>query len=160
MGVLAKIFGEGAGFKDIFLGVWDRVTGNLPPEKKAEMDALLLKNQHELDMKDKEIQEKGLALEAQLNATAGENIRAEANSKWRFVAWARPAVIWTGNVILIWNYILLESVKTVVALQKGTPIALPTFNPPEYFWWVWGGVVGGYIWMRTREKQASMKPGA
>jgi hypothetical protein len=160
VGILAKLFGEGAGFKDIFLGVWDRITGNLPPEKKAEMDKLLLEQQHEIELEDRKLQARGLELEAQLNATAGENIRAEATSKWRFVAWARPAVIWTGNVILIWNYIVLESVKTVVALTKSAPVTLPTFNPPDPFWYVWGGVVGGYIWMRTREKNATMKGSA
>jgi membrane protease YdiL (CAAX protease family) len=69
-------------------------------------------------------------------------------------------VIWIGNLILAWNYIVLETVKTVARIAQHAAIDLPTFSPPEMFWYIWGGLVAGYIFSRTGDKFMGGKGGS
>lgn len=84
----------------------------------------------------------------QLNAIAGQNIRAEETSDDNFTKRARPAVVWMGNALIAWNYGL---VPVFLLKWHATPVALP-----DAFWWTWGTVVTGYVFSRGAEKIAQM----
>ena len=84
----------------------------------------------------------------QLNATAGQNIRAEEGSGDKFTVRARPSVIWMGVLLIFWNYAL---VPVFGFRWHMTPCALP-----DAFWWTWGTVVTGYVFSRSTEKIAQM----
>lgn len=155
MGILNTIFGGVASIKDLVLGL----AGKLPPEQEAKLKEVVLNNQEKFAELDQQIQMRTMDLEQQLNQMASENIRAESTSMDWFVRRSRPAVIWMGNVILGWNYIVLEAVKTIAKIYDNK-LELPTFMPPEWFWYVWGGLVAGYIFSRTGDKFFGGKGGA
>jgi Holin of 3TMs, for gene-transfer release len=86
--------------------------------------------------------------EVQLNTIAGQNIRAEEQSGDKFTVRARPAVIWMGNVLILWNWALVPVLGAKWHMQ---PVALP-----DAFWWTWGTVVTGYVFSRGVEKIAAL----
>jgi Holin of 3TMs, for gene-transfer release len=86
--------------------------------------------------------------DVQLNSIAGQNIRAETQSGDKFTQRARPAVIWMGNVLILWNWAL---VPVLGAFWHLVPV-----NLPDAFWWTWGTVVTGYVFSRSAEKIAQL----
>lgn len=83
--------------------------------------------------------------DVQLNAIAGQNIRAEATGS-AYERNARPSVIYGGLVVMFWNY----------CLAAIAPLHFKTLSIPDQFFWVWGTVVTGYVFARTGEKISSM----
>jgi hypothetical protein len=86
--------------------------------------------------------------DAKLNDIAGQNIRAEETSGDKFTVRARPAVIWMGNLLILWNY--------GVVPVAGAHWHLSPASLPEAFWWTWGTVVTGYVFSRSAEKISQM----
>lgn len=134
---LVKIFGGdlGSTFKDI-VGSF-----KADPTEIIKLQALIEQNKDVLAQKQIEMAEKAADVEAQLNETAGKNIRAEADSGDPWVRRARPMVIWVGLFIMTWNYCLIPLIpgKTVVAF-------------PDMFWNAWMIVATGYVFARTGDK--------
>ncbi len=89
-------------------------------------------------------QQQSQDFDVQLNAIAGQNIRAEAESKDNFTVRARPSVIWMGNLLILWNYALVPVI--------GAHWHLGSLPIPDPFWWTWGTVVTGYVFSRGAEK--------
>ncbi len=77
----------------------------------------------------------------QLNQVASENIVAESKAGW-LQSLARPSVIWMGNIVMIWNFV----VRPMFIRWQLQPISLP-----DMFWWTWGTVVTGYVFTRTAQ---------
>ena len=133
---LGKLLGGSLGtmFKDI-VGSF-----KADPTEIVKFQELIEQNKSVLDQKQLELGTKALDVEAQLNETAGRNIRADADSGDAWVRRARPSVVWMGNVVLMWNYI-------VAPLFGRPPVSFP-----DAFWWTWGTVVTGYVFARTADR--------
>lgn len=86
--------------------------------------------------------------DVKLNDIAGQNIRAEESTDDKFTKRARPAVIWMGNLLILWNYAVVPVFGAHWHLQPATI--------PDAFWWTWGTVVTGYVFSRGVEKIASI----
>jgi hypothetical protein len=86
--------------------------------------------------------------DTQLNAIAGQNIRAEESSNDKFTVRARPAVVWMGNLLILWNYGIVP--------VAGAHWHLSPARIPDAFWWTWGTVVTGYVFSRSAEKIAQL----
>jgi hypothetical protein len=84
--------------------------------------------------------------DVQLNAIAGQNVRAEETNGDKFTSRARPTVIYGGLLVMFWNY----------CLAAISPLHFKTVSIPDQFFWVWGTVVTGYVFSRTGEKIAGM----
>ena len=86
--------------------------------------------------------------DSKLNDIAGQNIRTEEGSTDKFTTRARPAVIWMGNLLIMWNW----GVVPVIGVHWHlTPAPIP-----DSFWWTWGTVVTGYVFSRSAEKIAQL----
>jgi hypothetical protein len=81
---------------------------------------------------------------AKLNDIAGQNIRAEETSGDKFTERARPAVIWVGLFMFVWNYCLVPT--------AGLRWHVPALPIPDLFLEIWGTVVTGYVFSRTADK--------
>lgn len=104
------------------------------PEKKAEFVELCEKNRASFE-------EKELQANVQLNQIASDNIKVEAASNSKFVSWARPSVIWMGNVVVLWNYCL----RPLAGLRyNAQPVSIPSD-----FWYIWCACVLGYVVARS-----------
>jgi hypothetical protein len=83
--------------------------------------------------------------DVQLNAIAGQNIRAEEQSGDKYTSRARPTVVYIGCFAIFINY-------CVMGFFKGRqPVSIP-----DAFWWTWGTIVTGYVFSRSTEKIAEM----
>jgi hypothetical protein len=141
--VVSALFGggiEGAG-KGI-AAVVNAIKGK-NPEDAAKLQELLTRHEDLVVQTAADVRRAELDADAKLNETAGQNIRAEASGDW-FTRNARPAVIWGGLVILMWNYMAIPLIGIKYHLQ---PV-----NFPDMFWWTWGVVVTGYVFARTGDK--------
>lgn len=129
MAILETIFGGGVGklVKDI-VG-----TFKLSPEAKLEFEKALAENEFKLKQMDAE-------LESKLADTASANIRAETTSADKFTSRARPMFMYTVNLIIAWNYI-------VVPVFNRKPVELP-----EALFWLFGSAILGYTGARSWEK--------
>lgn len=81
---------------------------------------------------------------AKLNDIAGQNIRAEESSGDKFTERARPAVIWVGLAMFLWNYCLVPT--------AGLHWHIPSLPIPDTFAEIWGVVSTGYVFNRTVDK--------
>jgi hypothetical protein len=80
----------------------------------------------------------------QLNKIAGENVRADAQSGDLFTARARPAILWVGLGVIVWNYCFMP---VLLLHWKFTPITLP-----DWFWDTWKYLSLGVVFARTFDK--------
>lgn len=137
---LSQLLGGGLGslFKDI-VG-----TFKADPNKVLEFQELIAANDQAIRTKEMDLAAKAADVEIQLNQTAGENIRAEAATNSKFVSWARPSVIWMGNLVVTWNYALMPFI--------GLKWHLVPINLPDTFWYTWGACVLGYVAARTGQE--------
>ncbi|MCF8263614.1 MAG: holin family protein [Melioribacteraceae bacterium] len=69
-----------------------------------------------------------------------------------FVRRMRPALGYVGMLIILINYALLPLIYSVVNLFLTTVVNYSAVNLPGEFWIVWGGYMGGYAYLRTKEK--------
>jgi hypothetical protein len=133
---LASIFGSNVGqlFKDV-VG-----TFKLDPTKKAEIQAAIDDNSHEIAVKQLELELKIQDAVSREIESASSNIRAEATSGDKFTSRARPSFIYMMLGIMICNYVVFPL------------IGKPTIQYPEPLFWLFGSCMLGYTGMRTWEK--------
>ena len=117
----------------------------LDPTKKAELQAALEANAHELALKQAELEMKLADFQAREIEAAGANIRAEASSGDKFTSRARPSFIYVMLAIFICNYIVFPIVSR------------PPLVFPEPLFWLFGSCMLGYTGARTWEKFQSAK---
>jgi hypothetical protein len=126
-------------FKDV-IGAF-----KLSPEKKAEMQAIIDTNSHEIAVKQVELESKMQdAISKEIDA-ASANIRAEASSGDKFTSRARPSFMYMMLAIMLSNYIIFPLINK------------PCIEYPEALFWLFGSSVLGYTGARTWEKIALPK---
>jgi hypothetical protein len=109
------------------------------PEMKAQMEQAV----QAMELKRDQIE---AARDQALDDIAGQNIRAETESKDKFTARARPTFLYIIEAVLFWNFILLPSMQ-FFAGKPVAPIALPSD-----LLWLFGACVLGYTGARSLDK--------
>jgi len=89
-------------------------------------------------------------LQAKLNETAGQNIRADAQSGDKFTERARPTFMYIVEAILAFNFI------GVPFYQLVTGKAIQPFNLPADLLTLFGVCVTGYVMSRSVDKALSL----
>ena len=142
MSILGTLLGGGVGklVKDI-VG-----TFKLSPEAKLEFEREISAREHELALKDKELEMLLLAAQTKEIETASANIRAEAQTGDAYTSRARPTFLYLVYVILGWNYIILPVIQ-MAASQPIQPILFP-----EELIWLFGSGYLGYTGARSWDK--------
>jgi hypothetical protein len=142
---LASILGSNLGevVKDV-VG-----TFKLSPEKKAELQAEVDKNAHEIAVKEYELQVKLEDSVQSLIDAQKSIIVAEMQQADTFTKRARPMMVYAGLLFIFLNHVILPYISYFVG-KNVPPIVLP-----DQFWWAWTGVCG--IWMigRSAEKMGN-----
>ena len=104
----AKNAMEGAG--TLAKDLRSAITGEIAPEKKAEL-AL-----------------KTIEIEAKLHEAQAEINKVEAGSTRFFVAAWRPFIGWTGGITLFSHFVLKPWIEWGISLWGSTPIELPAMD--------------------------------
>ncbi|MCX7071195.1 MAG: holin family protein [Gammaproteobacteria bacterium] len=107
------------------------------------------RNQYRLDA-EKLLQARDSEIEQTLRAELGAQERilvAELQQDDTFTKRARPAVVYVGLGVIVFNY----SVVPVLGWAFNT--TPPQFSLPEEFWYAWGGILGVYNLGRSFEKR-------
>jgi hypothetical protein len=133
-GIIGGAGGLGKVFKDI-VG-----TFKIDPTKKAELQAVIDSNEHEVQMKEMELQAKLQEAVTKEIETASSNIRAEAQSGDKYTSRSRPSFIYMMLVIMLSNYMVFPL------------IGKPPITFPEPLFWLFGSCMLGYTGARTWEK--------
>ena len=141
MGFLTEVFG----LKDLVLGVLDRV--KLNPEKKAEIQALMEQNAHEVLKWEAELRQKELDLLGKEVEAASANIRAELQSGDRYTSRSRPTFLYMMYLVLAFNFIVLPLVQMI----RGATTLVPLDLPGDLYWLFGAGYLG-YATSRTLDK--------
>lgn len=133
---LAKIFGGDLGsmFKDI-VGSF-----KADPTEIVKLQELIEANKSAFALKEKDLAAKALDVEAELNETAGKNIRAEAESGDAYVRRSRPSILYVGLFVIVWDYCVLPMIQR------------PVITLPDMFWNAWIIVGTGYVFARSADK--------
>lgn len=144
MAFLAEILGGGLGklVKDV-VG-----TFKLDPTKKAELEAVIDANAHEIQMKEYELTVKAMEAEAKAMEIAGQNIRAEVQSGDKYTSRARPTFMYLFYIILFFNFIILP----ICQMPKVGVMGLKPIEFPDIMWEVFVAGYLGYVGSRTFEK--------
>jgi len=82
-----------------------------------------------------------------------DQITVEVQSQDWFVRRARPAVIWMGIMMVVWNYMLTPFVQTVFQLWHHEPVAVSLIDVPTEVWTIWGLLMGGISVLRSMDKR-------
>jgi hypothetical protein len=148
--VFSKILSTGAEKVATSIGqVFDNLFTS--KEEKLQIDLaktqILLEAQRATNETAVELEKAYLAESANLR----EQIKVELQSEDWFVRRARPASVWLGVIILINNYIIFPYAHLI---KTGV---VQLLEPSEWFWGVWGTLVLGYGYFRTRDKQSLSK---
>ena len=141
MGALASFLGSGIG------GVVDAAKGvieefHMSPEQKADSLAKIAAAQAAAEQSARDY-------DTQMNAIAGQNIRADAQSGDAFTQRARPMFMYIIEFILAFNYIGIP-----LAQMLGSKVA-PLVLPPDLLV-LFGTCVTGYVFARTADKISQM----
>jgi hypothetical protein len=89
-------------------------------------------------------------LQAKLNETAGQNIRADAQSGDKFTERARPTFMYIVEAILAFNFIGIPVVQLI------TGKAIQPFNLPADLLTLFGVCVTGYVMSRSVDKALAL----
>ncbi|WP_292999601.1 holin family protein [Nevskia sp.] len=137
--LIANLLGSTAGdLVDKIAGAADRFITT-----DGERNQYRLETEKVLQARDSEIEQ---SLRAEL--TVRERIMvAELQQDDTFTKRARPAVVYVGLAVIVFNYCLAPMIAWTVGK---TP---PVFNLPEEFWYAWGGILGLYTFGRSMEKR-------
>lgn len=139
MSVIGDVFGVGG-----IASLAQTIIEKFVPDPQAKAQALL-----QLQANQIEVQKMQDDLEAKLNETAGENIRADAASGDKFTQRARPLFMYMVEAILGFNYIGVPIAQMFGS--KTTPLSLP----PDLLT-LFGVCVTGYVFARTADKAAAL----
>ena len=85
-----------------------------------------------------------------------EQVTSEIQSQDWFVRRARPAVMWVGTLMVVWDYMLNPMIQTVWHLWKQTPVVIVPIEIPTEFWAIWATLMGGIAILRTIDKKNTM----
>lgn len=145
MSILDKIAGMGIGetldgIGDLAESLRQAITGDLPPDKKAEVQKQI-----------NDLKGKAMAAKAKTQDIQGEIIMAEAKAQsWLQRNW-RPLSMMTFVAIIANNYIIMP----YVSLFVGKTVYL---NFPSAFWAALTTGIGGYIGAKTVERIKRVRP--
>lgn len=139
MSVVGDIFGVG-GVSNLVQTVIDRVVPD--PETKAKVQLALQQNAVQLQQMNDD-------LETKLNETAGQNIRADAQSGNFLASSARPMFMYIVEAILAFNYIGLPIAKLCGA-------AIAPMDLPGDLLVLFGTCITGYVFARSADKALSL----
>jgi Holin of 3TMs, for gene-transfer release len=153
-GLITGLLGGGGGaVLDGVSKVIDSIKGKNPGDALA-LQTLAANYQAEFLAAQTDLAKAKLADNEQLNATAGQNIRADAQSQDKFTQRARPLFMYIVEAILAFNYIGIPLGKVAARMFAGAaagagldPIVLPT-NLLTLF----GFCVCGYVGARSIDK--------
>ncbi len=112
----------------------------LDPTKKAEFQAVIDANAHEIAVKQAEYEVKLLDVQTKEIEVASSNIRAEATNGDKFTSRGRPSFIYVMLLIFACNYILFPIINR------------PPLNFPEALFWLFGSCMLGYTGARSWER--------
>lgn len=127
-------------------------TFKLSPDKKAELQATIDENAHEIQMKEYELTVRAIEAEKVAIAEASANIRAEAQSGDKFVSRARPTFLYLFYIILAFNFIVLP----IAQIIGGTSVTdLKPIEFPDILWEVFIAGYLGYVGAREFGKYKS-----
>jgi len=148
MSILADVIGGGLGklVKEI-VG-----TFKLDPAEKAELEAIVDQNAHEIQMKEYELTVKALDAEAGIVEAQKSIIVAEMQQQDNYTKRARPTVVYAGLLAIFLVHIILPYVSYF------TKATYPEIELPTDFWYVWGGVCAVWFVGRTMERKGSNSP--
>lgn len=111
---------------------------HMSPEQKAQVQAIADANQDKLAELDNNYKIKVLDAATAEDDTAGQNIRAELNSPDPVVRRAAVSSIWTGCIVVIWNFLVLPLAH--IWAKGAQPVELPAA-----FWYVWFFSTMGFV---------------
>jgi len=119
---LDQIFGGGLG------KLVKEVVGSfkLDPAIKAQLDAEVDRNAHELRLKELEIQGRIEEAHAREIEAASKNIQAEAQSGDPYVIRSRPTFLYVIYAVLIFNFIAIPLIRMINGSTNAVPLDLPT----------------------------------
>jgi hypothetical protein len=140
MSAIGDIFGVG-GLSSLAQTIIEKFVPD--PQAKAAALQKLQENQIEI----LKIQDD---LEAKLNETAGQNIRADAQSGDKFTERARPTFMYIVEAILAFNFIGVPIVQLI------TGKAIAPFNLPADLLTLFGVCVTGYVMSRSVDKAVAL----
>lgn len=83
-----------------------------------------------------------------------EIVKAENQSGDSFTRRARPAVVWTGLLAIIWNYVAMPTISHLVKFFADTSIDWTPVALPTDFWIAWGGIVATWSIGRSMERRS------
>ncbi len=137
--LIAKVLGGTAGeMIDKIASAADRFITTDAERAQYRLDAERL-----LQARDSEIEQ---TLRAELGAQE-RILVAELQQDDTFTKRARPAVVYVGLGVIVFNYCLAPTLAWAVGAVP------PTFNLPDEFWYAWGGILGLYNIGRSFEKR-------
>lgn len=113
------------------------------PEMKAQMEQAT----QAMELQREQIE---AARDQAIADVAGQNIRAETESKDKYTARARPTFLYIIEGILFWNFILLPTMQFATG-EPPVPIVLPSD-----LLWLFGACVLGYTGARSLDKFMSL----
>ena len=113
-------------------------------------NAIATSDEAQTELKALEIQEMQVALAAESDVRKLYGI--EAQSENRFVANARPAMLWLSGALIALNFGLLPLVNSLVQVFGGTPLVFTFPVLPQEIYWLIGSIFGLYTGARTIDK--------
>jgi len=129
-GIAKVVAASVAGIGDAAIKLRSAFTGDIPPDKKAEVERLLLQ------------------IESEALRTRADVVVAEAKSSgWLTHSW-RPITMLTFVFIIAWNYIF----GPIISAMFGVEVTLPI---PSDMWDLLKLGLGGYVLGRSGEKIVS-----
>ena len=86
------------------------------------------------------------------NDATTESLRAEITSPDPYVRRARATPLWTGALVVVWNYCIMPIVGIWTSAK---PVALP-----QFFRGAWMFAIGGYVASRVADRALGGSGGA
>jgi len=142
---LSKILGGGVGtlVKDV-VG-----TFKLSPAAKQEFETAMAENEHEIRLKELEMQTAAdEMLTKEIDAKKSIMV-AELQHGSNFAKNARPSVIYGGLLFIFLNHVLFPYIAFFTSKE------VPSISLPPDFWWAWTGICSAWIIGRTMERRGA-----
>jgi hypothetical protein len=118
------------------------------PNEVLKMQELIEQNKAIIEQKQADLQQKMLDADVQMNAEAGENIRAEITSPDPYVRRARATPVWVVSLSLL--LYALTFLISCAAKFWGKDVPIPV--PPSAYWYICAFIIGGYVGSRIGDR--------
>jgi len=116
--------------------------------------------------KDPELEKKVLDIELEqrkLDIEEGNSVRdlyeTEVTSDKKFVAYARPGMLWLIFCIVGANFVALPTINAILPLVGKAPLVIIYPELPESVYWLFGSIFGLYTGARSFDKYKKGKNG-